>query len=59
MKTILLFSCLFTLLSSTGCLVADRGERGERWHHERHEEVGAVVVGPPVVVVRPPIIFVH
>jgi hypothetical protein len=56
MKTILLFTCVITLLSSTGCLVTERG----RYHHERHEEVRSeVIVGPPVVVVRPPVIVVH
>ena len=61
MKIILLFTCLITLLTSSGCLVADGGGRGHygRGHYERHEEVRAVVVGPPVVVVRPPVIVVH
>ena len=49
MKTILLFIGLITLLTSTGCIVAERGHR----HHERHEEVRSeVIVGPPVVIVR-------
>jgi hypothetical protein len=54
MKTILLFTGFLTLLTSTGCLVDDGG-RG----HRHHDEVRAVVVGPPVVVVRPPEIIVR
>jgi hypothetical protein len=56
MKIILLFTCIITLLTSSGCLVADGGGRG---HYGRHEEVRAVVVGPPVVVVRPPEVIVR
>ena len=51
MKIILLFSCIITLLTSSGCIIAEDGRRG-RWHHERHEEVHAVVVGPPVIIVH-------
>ncbi|HSY18150.1 MAG TPA: hypothetical protein VK815_07440 [Candidatus Acidoferrales bacterium] len=61
MKIILLFTCIITLLTSSGCLVADGGGRGhyEHSHYERHDEVRAVVVGPPVVVVRPPEVIVR
>jgi hypothetical protein len=51
MKIILLFTGLITLLTSTGCIVADDGRRYH--HHERHEEVRPeVIVGPPEVIVR-------
>ena len=53
MKTILLFTCFITLLSSTGCIVADGGRR----HHE--EVRPEVIVGPPVVLVRPPEVIVR
>jgi len=53
MKTILLLIGISAFLTSTGCIVADGGG----WHrHERHEE--AVIVGPPVVEVRPAVIVV-
>lgn len=47
MKKILLLTGVLTLLSATGCIVAEDG--GHR--HERHDGPGEVVVGPPVVVV--------
>jgi hypothetical protein len=50
MKIILLFTCVISLLFTTGCLVEEGG--GHR--HERYEEHSAVIVGPPVVEVRVP-----
>ncbi|HEV2694376.1 MAG TPA: hypothetical protein VG347_15900 [Verrucomicrobiae bacterium] len=52
MKFFLFFAGLITLLTSTGCIVAD----DRRYHHERyerHEEVRPeVIIGPPEVIVR-------
>jgi hypothetical protein len=50
MKIILLSICAFTLLSTSGCIVAD----GRR---HRHEEVFVPVV--PVVVVHPAVVHVR
>ena len=62
MKIILLISGLLPLLAATGCLVSDGGRHG----HARYEHHDAVIVGPPVVEVRvpvvelvPPAIIVH
>jgi hypothetical protein len=55
MKIILLMSAVISLLATTGCLVSDRG----RHEHARYEDRGAVIVGPPVVEVRPPEIIVR
>jgi hypothetical protein len=55
MKTILLLTCLITLLSTTGCIVAEGGQH----RHARYERHDEVIVGPPVVVVRPPEIVVR
>ena len=55
----ILFLALFALLLATiGCIVPV-GERGERHGHSRHEDRGEVIVGPPVVVVRPPEVIIH
>ena len=59
MKRILLLSGIFTLLTTTGCLVSD-GERHGYYHeHERFERRPEVVVEPPPVVVRAPLIEVR
>ena len=50
MKTILLFTCVITLLATSGCVFREGGQHGHA-RYERHDEV---IVGPPVVVVRPP-----
>ena len=55
MKMILLFTCVITLLSASGCIVAEGGRHG-REGYEGHSEV---VVGPPVVVLRPPEVIVR
>jgi hypothetical protein len=56
MKKILFLAGIVGLLSTTGCLVADGG--GGR-DHARYEHHDAVVVGPPVLVVRPPEVIVR
>jgi hypothetical protein len=57
MKKILYLIGIAGLLSTSGCLVSDGG-RGEHGHarYERHDEV---IVGPPVLVVRPPEVIVR
>ena len=55
MKKFLLFTCVITLLTSTGCLVSEGG----RHEHARYEHHDDVVVGPPVVVVRTPELVVR
>jgi hypothetical protein len=55
MKTILLFACVITLLTTAGCLVEDGGRGG----HARYEHHDAVIVGPPPVVVRVPEVVVR
>jgi hypothetical protein len=62
MKKILLLGCVFTLLTTTGCLVSERRERHDHGYyrgHDRYERRAEVEVGPPVVVVRPPEIIVR
>ena len=53
MKLILSLTCLFTLLATNGCIVAEGGHRHARY--ERHDEV---IVTSPVMVVRPPVVVV-
>ena len=59
MKTnkILGLTLISTLILTAGCIVPG-GERHEHEHgrYERHEDV---IVGPPVVVVRPPEVIVR
>ena len=55
MKMILLFTCVISLLATTGCIVAEGGRHG----HARYEHRDEVIIGPPVVVVRPPEIIVR
>ena len=55
MKTILLFACAITLLTTTGCVVDDRaGGRG--WGHDRYYHGGVIVACPAVVVAAPEVI---
>lgn len=49
MKMILLFICVITLLTTSGCLVSESGRH-------RYSEV---VVGPPAVIVPVPVVVVH
>jgi hypothetical protein len=55
MKIILSFIGVIALLSTSGCIVADGGGHGHA-RYERHDEV---IVGPPVLVVRPPEVIVR
>src|SRR5674476_1346958 len=55
MKTILLFTCVITLLTTTGCLVSEGGRHGDA-RYESHSEV---IVGPPAVEVRAPVVVVR
>jgi len=50
MKTILSLICITTLLTTSGCIVAEGG-RHEHAHYEHHDDV---MVGPPAVIVRAP-----
>ena len=56
MKIILCLAGFGLLLSTSGCLVEDRGGHG---HDHDRDHRDAVVVGPPVVVVRPPALIVQ
>jgi hypothetical protein len=58
MKMILLFASVLTLMITTGCLVAGGGRGGGR-DHGHYEGRSEVVVGPPVVVVRPAEVIVR
>jgi hypothetical protein len=51
MKKFLSFTCVLTLLSTTGCIVPEG--------HARYEHHDEVVVGPPVVVVPVPVVVVR
>jgi len=55
MKKILSFACIITLLTTAGCVFPYNGGR----EHAGYEHHDAVVVGPPVVVVRPPEVIVR
>ena len=57
MKQILLLIAFAGLLSTTGCLVSDGGRGGHG--HARYEHRDEVIVGPPVLVVRPPEVIVR
>ena len=59
MKTILLFTCVLSLITATGCLVAEggHGHHHGHGHFESHTEV--FVPAPPVIIVRPPEIIVR
>ncbi len=58
MNKILFFAGLATLLT-TGCIVPVDDHRGGDRREYRHDDHAEVVVGPPVVVVRPPEVIVH
>ena len=54
MKIILFFTCVITLLTTTGCLVSDAEWHGYAGGHDHIRGRSEVRVGPPVVVVRAP-----
>lgn len=58
MKKILFLGGMCLLLATVGCIVPEGG-RYEHERHERHEVRSEVIVGPPVIVARPPEIIVH
>jgi hypothetical protein len=51
MKMILLFTCVITLITTTGCFFPGRGGRG--WHDR-----GEVIVARPAFAVRAPEVIV-
>ena len=55
MKTLFLFIAIISLLATTGCLVSDGG----RFHDHGYGHRDEVIVGPPVLVVRPPEVIVR
>ena len=57
MKLILLFAAVLTLVTTTGCLVADGGGGGH--DHGHYEHRSEVIVGPPIVAVRPAEVIVR
>jgi len=60
MKKILLLAGFVTLLTTTGCLVSEGEWHGHSREHARYyEHRDEVIVGPPVIVVRPPEIIVR
>jgi len=58
MKIILCLVCFGLLLATSGCLVEDQGGHGH-YHDHDHGHYDAVVVGPPVVVMHPPVLIVQ
>jgi hypothetical protein len=59
MKKILFSIGIITLLTTTGCLISERGRHEHYRGHARIESHSEVIVEPPVVVVRPPEIIVR
>ena len=55
MKNIVLLISVLTLIATSGCLVSEGG--GHR--HGGYERRSAVIVGPPVIVVRPPEVIIR
>jgi hypothetical protein len=58
MKKILFLGGMCLVLTTIGCIVPEGG-RYEHEGHERREVRSEVIVGPPVIVARPPEIIVH
>ena len=50
MKMILSFVCVLTLLSGSGCLVAEDGRHERRHEHGEFHEHSEVIVARPVIV---------
>ena len=55
MKKTLLFTCVITLFTTTGCIFPEGGGR-EHARYEHHDEIRA---GPPVVEMRAPEVVVR
>ena len=56
MKILFLFIATISLLTTTGCLVSEEGRYHDRGGYGHRDEV---IVGPPVLVVRPPEVIVR
>jgi len=59
MNTLLLVTGISALLTTTGCLVSEGGWHGHGRGHARFESHSEVIVGPPAVVVRVPVVEVR
>ena len=59
MKIILFFTCVITLLTTTGCLVSDAEWHGYTGGHDPIRGRSEVKAGPPAVVVRAPEVVVR
>jgi hypothetical protein len=59
MKKTLLFTCVITLFTTTGCIFPEGGGRGHARGPEHYEGRSEVRAGPPVVVVRAPEVVVR
>jgi hypothetical protein len=55
-QLLMLFVCVLSLLSITGCILVPEGGRHG---HEGYGHHDAVVVGPPVLVVPAPVVVVR
>jgi hypothetical protein len=55
-RRILFLTGVITLLTATGCIIPEGGDRHEHEREEVHPEVRVVT---PEVVVRPPEVIVH
>lgn len=51
---VLFFTCVITLLTTTGCLSSDAEWHGYVGGHDQHRGRLEAVVGPPVVVAHAP-----
>ena len=56
MKILFLFIATISLLTTTGCLVSEEGRYHDRGGYGHRDEI---IVGPPVLVVRPPEVIVR
>ena len=59
MKKILLFTCVISLLTTTGCIFPQGGRERHARGPERYEGRSEERVGPPVVVVHAPEVIVR
>ena len=58
MKKLFIFASLISLVTVTGCIVPE-GERRDHYHARYEGHRDEVIVGPPVVVVRPAEVIVR